>query len=158
MQFKIFSLFYDVSSICLPLSMNLDRLELSMSCHDRDMWRAYPRIVYHITSNLYCQYISMYLYFPFDLIRQPRGRGVLIAAGVNIRQPLTQQGPRPVLIMFPFYNLFLCIALKIAAGAFLFCLISNVLVIAYLTRPSSSGGSTGYIFFLFYQIFKTNKL
>ena len=39
-QFKIFSLFYDVSSICLPLSMNLDRLELSMSCHDRDMWRA----------------------------------------------------------------------------------------------------------------------
>ena len=59
--------------------------------------------------------------------------------------------------MFPFYNLFLCIALKIAAGAFLFCLISNVLVIAYLTRPSSSGGSTGYIFFLFYQIFKTNK-
>ena len=63
-----------------------------MSCHDRDMWRAYPRIVYHITSNLYCQYISMYLYFPFDLIRQPRGRGVLIAAGVNIRQPLTQQG------------------------------------------------------------------
>ena len=102
--------------------------------------------------------ISVCIYFPFDLIRQPWGRGVLIAAGVNIRQPLTQQGPRPVLIMFPFYNLFLCIALKIAAGAFLFCLISNVLVIAYLTRPSSSGGSTGYIFFLFYQIFKTNKL
>ena len=51
-------------------------------------------------------------------------------------------------IMFP-HN-YLSIVLKIAAGTLLFSLIINVLVIAYLTRPSP-GGSAGLIFLLFFS-------